>query len=358
MEAISSPRTIRVLYWNAEQYTSKYWNAESTSAATMTPPSPAASCRALFARPGETTVSAPWETVRACLHPSQAVVGYAAVKRKYDKDYSTAASAQRKMDGSVLPVVLGPQGVPYLVDAHHTVSALEAGHYPQVSVKLQILCDWSDDTPAAFEKRMKKENFMIGEGIPAHMADLRDDPWRSLAALVRKVNNDQLCPRDNRKCLRGYLRACQPDGSLTPFFEFRWAHFLRDAYQTGCEDPRKSYWDEPSDCVRFARTYEKLRAQSKDMPIPQYKTKAWREAAALLVPLCRGAKAQTYTLPSALGPPMGDEPLPGVVAGRNTPIATPDPSCAAPKCPPVWSSSSSYLARFWKRRDNSCGGGG
>jgi hypothetical protein len=319
----------------------------------MTPPSSDASatCRDLFAT-GATNVTAPWETVRACLHPSQAVVGYAAVKRKYDQDYTTAAKAQSNMNDSVLPVVLGPQGVPYLVDAHHTVSALEAAACPQVQVTLRTICDWSALAPAAFGARMREHNFMMGQDIPEHIADLADDPWRSLAALVRKVKDKERCPKDNPKCLRGYLRACQADGRLTPFFEFRWAHFFRQAHETGCEDASTSYWDEASDCQRFAKAYEKLRVQSEGKSILQYDAKAWRKVAKLLVPLCRSRAAQTYILPWALGSPMGGEPLPGVVAGQNTPIATPDPSCAAPTCPTLlctgWATS---LARFWQRDD-------
>ena len=312
------------------------------------------------------TCTATWDKMRDVLHPAQAAVGFAAVKRKHDKAYKTPEKAQRRMDepGSFLPFVLGPHGVPYLVDSHHTISALEAsGHHSSVQVHLKKICDWSYLTPNDFYVAMKKENFMNGtdrissrdstigqsmkkddmnklpiqvdvaKAIPETVAGLKDDPWRSLAALVRKVKDGDKCPPDNSECLRGYLRECREDGSMTPFFEFRWAYFFNDAYNHGCTSKETSYWDDLSDCQRFHDAYSALMKTNVGFPILQQDKKAWQKAAKLLVPLCRGKKAQTYILPIGLGRPMGGEKLPGRVAGKDTQIKVKDPSCEAPKCP-------------------------
>ena len=323
------------------------------------------------------TCSAKWSKVRSILHPSQEAVGYAAVKRKVDKDYTSQTKAQKRMNkpGSWLPFVLGPHGIPYLVDSHHTASALEASGYHNTRVTLKKMCDWSHMSTENFVKTMKRHNFMMGMGrrpsssssssnddddddcyhqqqplhhdddlpvpivditksIPSTIPQLKDDPWRSFAALVRKVKDeDDACPDDHPKCLRGYVRDCRPDNTMTPFFEFRWAYFFNDAYNQGCVSGN-SFWENPSDCHAFQTAYQQLSKQQRHpTTILDYNRKEWQEAAKLLIPLCRGRPAQTYVLPSTLGGPMGGEPLPGRVAGRKTPILREDPKCAAPKCP-------------------------
>lgn len=333
----------------------------------MTTSSSVPPCGDLFQMKDGDTCTAPWDTMRDRLHPAQAAVGFAAVKRKHDKEYKTPKKAQQRMKepGSFLPFVLGPQGIPYLIDSHHTISALEAsGHHSTVQVTLKKICDWSYLAPDDFYTTMKKENFMNGtdrietnssdsgpssskkdhmntlpvqvdvaKAIPRTVPGLKDDPWRSLAALVRKVKDDDTCPPDHRDCLRGYHRECREDGSMTPFFEFRWAYFMNDAYNHGCTSKETSYWDDLSDCQRFQSAYKALMKTNVGAPILEQDKKAWQKAAKLLVPLCRGTKAQTYKLPKELGRPMGGEALPGRVAGKDTQIKVKDPSCAAPKCP-------------------------
>mmetsp|Transcript_8090 Transcript_8090/g.15417 ORF Transcript_8090/g.15417 Transcript_8090/m.15417 type:complete len:375 (+) Transcript_8090:38-1162(+) len=329
----------------------------------------------------------PWHEVRDVLHPSQQAVGCGAVQRKCEKDYKTRPKAQKRMDDTSgrLPFVLGPNRVPYLIDSHHTVSALETSKFHTVQVTLQKVCDWSHLTPAAFGKEMQTANFMNGTGrpqkeggdedpnalpvpfldvttapdaIPRYIYELRDDPWRSLAALVRKTSHKDQCPAGHDKCLRGYIRDCRADGRMTPFFEFRWAYFFNDAYRHGCDNDNNkttSFWDDAQDCHKFHRAYDTLMTKARQGQAIQ--VKEWQKAADLLVPLCRGETAQTYTLPPSLGAPMGGEPLPGVVRGKDTPILRDDPSCEAPACPSLatdffgqkswaslWSSSSSCTA--------------
>jgi len=319
--------------------------------------SPSSPCGDLFQMRNGDTCTAKWYTLRDLLHPAQAAVGFAAVKRKHDKDYKTEKKAQTRMDqpGSALPFVLGPNGIPYLVDSHHTISALEASGHHSVNVTLKKICDWSHMTKDDFYRSMKRENFMNGtdridseknpnakpvrvdvaKAIPDKIPALKDDPWRSLAALVRKVKDKDHCPPGNYDCLRGYFRECRDDGGMTAFFEFRWAYFMNDAYNQGCASHETSYWDDLSDCRRFRDAYEALLQTNVGAPILEQDAKAWQKAAKLLVPLCRGTRAQTYQLPAGLGSPMGGETLPGRVSGKDTQIREKDPSCAAPKCPDI-----------------------
>ena len=344
-------------------------------------------CADLFQMKNGATCTDPWHKLRDRLHPAQAAVGYAAVQRKHEKDYTTEPKAQARMNqpGSHLPFVLGPGddvpgGVPYLIDSHHTISALEASGHHAVHVTLKKIGDWSHLEPAVFYQAMQKANFMngtdrihigtIGTGsdhknhnpnvlpvpvdvakaIPKTIPDLKDDPWRSLAALVRKVENKKQCRPDYHKtCLRGYLRECKKDNSMTPFFEFRWAYFMNDAYNRGCG--QGSYWDDPSECQRFQDAYRKLMQTDVGAPIRDQNSQAWQRAAKLLVPLCRGAKAETYKLPEGLGPPMGGEELPGHVSRKDMPvkgkdkkIQVKDPSCAPPKCPDMPMPPPGFLA--------------
>jgi hypothetical protein len=299
------------------------------------------------------TCTAQWKTIRNVLHPAQEAVGFAAVQRKLKKDYKTEKKARNRMNepGSILPFVLGPNGIPYLIDSHHTTSALEASGHFDVKVSLKKVCDWSSMSQETFYQRMKQENFMNAVGrmdgdpntlptplenvdmaIPSTIADLKDDPWRSFGALVRKAKNDQ-CPVDNQECLRGYLRECKDDGRMTAFFEFRWAYFMNDAFNKGCENKETSYWDDLSDCQRFERAYKALREKDNGQGILNQDGKAWNEAAKLLVPLCRGKVAGEYKLPETLGNPMGGERLPGCVTGKDTQIDEKDPKCKAPACP-------------------------
>ena len=259
---------------------------------------------------------APWSAVRRVLHPSQQAVGYAAVKRKLDKDYKTAQQAQARMNesGSHLPFVLGPQGVPYLVDSHHTASALEASGYSNVHVTLHKIGDWSQLSSNAFFQAMKSANFMMGVGrttttttqgsqadnttlpvpidvardIPRTIPQLGDDPWRSLAALVRKVNNKEACPPGHDKCMRGYIRDCRDDGSMTAFFEFRWAYFMNYAYNTGCDDPKTTLWDDASDCRRFQAAFRDLmKKNQKIITQRQFKIRMAKHGKRRLVCWCR-----------------------------------------------------------------------
>jgi hypothetical protein len=316
-------------------------------------PGSAPACDFLKMKEGDTCVGQ-WKQIHAVLHPAQECAGYAAVKRKLAKNYNTEDQAQNTMNSSVLPFVLGPNSVPYLVDAHHSTSALHASGFHNVQVTMKKVCDWSDMDHRSFYSNMMDANFMmplmlaatnelpvripldrVPAVIPNTISELKDDPWRSLGALVRKVNDQSRCNalglNDDKNCFRGYHRECNDDNSMTPFFEFRWAYFMNDAFTRGCNDKDDSLWDKASDCKQFQEVYTQLTQNGRKED--KHDSKAWKEAARLLVPLCRGRKAGDYVLPTSLGKPIGGTQLPGYRQGMNTPMSSTDPKCASPVCP-------------------------
>src|SRR5262249_43482865 len=115
----------------------------------------------------------------------------------------------------MIPVVLGPKSRPYVVDHHHLARALHEEGVKDVAVTLMAkLCKLEQD---AFWTVMDNRSWMHpfdskGErrhysDIPKRIADLVDDPFRSLAGELRRAG--------------GFAK------DTTPFSEFLWADFLR-----------------------------------------------------------------------------------------------------------------------------------
>jgi len=115
----------------------------------------------------------------------------------------------------VAPLVLGPAGALYLIDRHHLVRALaEEGH---AEVLAQPIADFSyleswDLWPALDARGWCHPFGADGHRrpyakIPSTIADLSDDPYRSLASALRRAG--------------GFAK------KAVPFSEFAWADFLR-----------------------------------------------------------------------------------------------------------------------------------
>ena len=102
-----------------------------------------------------------------------------------------------------LPFILGPSGVPYIVDSHHTICALDTLGYDGLKVTFEKICDWNNMDDKTFYINIVQYNFMdaIGrlnsdfnelpviidpsEEIPSAIAELKDNPCRGFGSLVR-----------------------------------------------------------------------------------------------------------------------------------------------------------------------------
>lgn len=98
--------------------------------------------------------------LRYFLHPAQQAVGYATVKPSWTMTLSRKKKAEATMKTSPLLYMLGPEKVPFLIDAHHTSRALEESGYDHTEVTFQMVCDWSSMSSDVFYDSMIKSNFM------------------------------------------------------------------------------------------------------------------------------------------------------------------------------------------------------
>jgi hypothetical protein len=142
----------------------------------------------------------------------------------------------------MIPVVIGPKKEPYVIDHHHLARALHEEGQEDVLVQeianLEMLSQESFwrflDYKAwvhPFDEEGTRQPF---SAIPKTIADLQDDPFRSLAGAVRKSG--------------GYAKEAQP------FMEFIWADLFRR--QFSAHDVGKK-WDETlKEAVSLARSHD------------------------------------------------------------------------------------------------------
>ncbi|MEB0045232.1 MULTISPECIES: ParB-like protein [unclassified Pseudomonas] len=150
------------------------------------------------------------------LHPTQLTVGLSEVAAKR-QEWKKLKRKERAvaLDNHWFPSVLGPDGNYYIVDHHHFGLALLQEEVKRVS--LLVLKDLSFVDPVTFwnvmnfnqwahpyDGRGARRSF---EAIPKRIVDLQDDPYRSLAGLLRRAG--------------GYAK------DTAPYSEFLWADFFR-----------------------------------------------------------------------------------------------------------------------------------
>lgn len=152
----------------------------------------------------------------ADLRPTQMTIGRREVAQK------RAAWAKRaEKDGPdflgrhLIPAVAGPKGQLYIIDHHHLVRALHEEGVEKVLVSL--VADLSKLEKTVFWTFMENRNWLHpynADGvrvphsdIPKSIGKLADDPYRSLAGVLRETG--------------GYAK------DMTPYAEFLWADYLR-----------------------------------------------------------------------------------------------------------------------------------
>jgi hypothetical protein len=149
------------------------------------------------------------------LRPTQVTVGLREVERKRAHWRKLGDEGSGFLGSHMIPVVLGPKKRSYVIDHHHLARALlDEG---QQEVLTTIVADLHKLTAEAFwvfldnrgwlhpfDARGKRCDY---ESIPKRIADLVDDPFRSLAGAVREAG--------------GFAK------DTTPFSEFLWADYFR-----------------------------------------------------------------------------------------------------------------------------------
>jgi hypothetical protein len=152
----------------------------------------------------------------AQLRPTQLSVGYAEVELKA-AEWKKMKKKQRQhaLESHVFPAVLGPDDAYYIVDHHHLgIALIEEG---LKEVWLTRLDDMSWLAPAIFwrtmefrawthpyDRRGRRRDYV---DMPRKLTQLQNDPYRSLAGLVRMAG--------------GYAK------DNAPFSEFLWADYFR-----------------------------------------------------------------------------------------------------------------------------------
>ena len=151
------------------------------------------------------------------LHPTQMTVGMREVKekRKRWREHKSKKKQAELLGKHMIPVVLGPDKRHYVVDHHHLARSLHEEGVEDILVT--IIADLTMVDPDAFWGVLDNHRWVYpydtkGErrhfrDIPKTVADLKDDPFRSLAGELRRVG--------------GFAK------DTTPFSEFLWADFLR-----------------------------------------------------------------------------------------------------------------------------------
>jgi hypothetical protein len=159
------------------------------------------------------------------LHPTQITVGFREVaeKRREWRDRAKKRKghkASEYLGRHMIPAVRGPNDLIYVIDHHHLCRALLDEGVQDILVN--IVLDLSALTSGEFWTYMDNRALChpynaAGErvgfkAIPSKVADLKDDPFRSLAGELRLAG--------------GFAK------DVTPFSEFIWADFLRRRLKT------------------------------------------------------------------------------------------------------------------------------
>lgn len=151
------------------------------------------------------------------LRPTQMTVGMREVKEKRRRwrQYKSKKKQAEVLGQHMIPVIHGPDGHHYVVDHHHLARALHDEGVENVLVT--VIADLTMVDQDAFWLVLDSRRWVYPydakgvrhhySDIPKSVADLKDDPFRSLAGELRRAG--------------GFAK------DTTPFSEFLWADFFR-----------------------------------------------------------------------------------------------------------------------------------
>ncbi len=289
-----------------------------------------------------------WKNIKSLIRPTQSEVGYAWIGYKLTDSFDNSNKAQDEMDSNPLPAVIGPDLKFYIVDDHHTISALDYSGYTDTVVTVDVVCDKRKLSIDNFWLSMENNNLVNlvrhqeVNDLPVKMSPLllptmfsfnsslrtlKDDPWRSLVGYSRKVNygnapNDDSSGNYPYRCMyRGCSGGSEASGFGVPFFEFKWAYYMNDASMK-----TTTLWPSNVDYQSFIASFLLIEYTND---INDVNIDAWLKTASLIVPLCRTANVSTYIIPANLYSSIS-ESLPGYVVGY-IPLEN-DPDCMSPRC--------------------------
>jgi hypothetical protein len=150
------------------------------------------------------------------LRPTQITVGMREVEAMQKRWRARSPKKEQVFLGQhMIPVVLGPKKRHYIIDHHHLCRALYEQGQTHVLVTIIAKLDSLERDQFWFVLDNRGMMHPFDENgrrrhhgdIPKSVADLRDDPFRSLAGELRRAG--------------GFAK------DTTPFSEFLWADFLR-----------------------------------------------------------------------------------------------------------------------------------
>jgi len=131
----------------------------------------------------------------AKLRPTQFAVGFRwiAIKNIEISKMSKEELFQYRKDKKV-PIILGPDQSYFMIDRHHTLSALFDNRIEEALI--EVVQDWSKLSWKQFWQEMEQSHnvYLFDEQgrkktaleLPLRLKSLKDDPYRSLASLVAK----------------------------------------------------------------------------------------------------------------------------------------------------------------------------
>jgi hypothetical protein len=158
------------------------------------------------------------------LRPTQFCVGFWEIDRRAESIvHKSPRKLRAYLEEHLAEIVIGPGGLPYLVDGHHLAVILLKTHLSD-SVDAKVRANWRDLQRAEFWERMKQHGWLYlydGQGrgpldpqkLPTKVTQMSDDPYRSLAWAVRKQ--------------AGF------DKTPASYSEFQWANFFRKRVPLG-----------------------------------------------------------------------------------------------------------------------------
>jgi autotransporter-associated beta strand protein len=180
--------------------------------------------------------------------PTQLNLGFTEVGKKvsaYDLLSPAGLANDLLTGGSIEPVVIGPGGVLYLTNGHHTFTALTNSIYGAAnpSVYVNVIANYSMLTPTQFWAQMQASNFLLpldngviksvdpltGAPIPSSFAGMTNDPYRGLEYSILKNKSSKLFTTTGN--ITGAVGSSIPGLDKTAAFysDFIWANAYRGA---------------------------------------------------------------------------------------------------------------------------------